>query len=296
MDPLKKKLISTFLFFIIQILLLVKTISSMNIEKFCNKLLLEENFKKCVKGYHLINSSPIIEKIWEDINASLFTSVGIDVLSKSNGSHAPGMDIQCTLGGISNKSGKYSNDKKSIDISSYRLTTVCNAKNYGTPQEIIQEINKRKNFDYYSFIIRDESFETPDQINYDWLLIPSNYLVLDPSSYAWEPMIGKRGKNKDVQIGWTTNEINGCKMVITFSMSSQLWMHVKISEEIKQFIVASAVVTNKPCYDYIQIADNLKKNNNNHLLLENEVKLLKNHVINLENEIKNIKNSLENKE
>jgi len=81
---------------------------------------LDTNFKKCVKGYHLINSSPIIEKIWEDINANLFTSVGIDVISKSNGSHAPGMDIQCALGGISNKSGKYSNDKKSINNSSYR--------------------------------------------------------------------------------------------------------------------------------------------------------------------------------
>ena len=93
----------------------------MNIEKICNIKLLEENFKKCVKGYHLINSSPIIEKIWEDINANLFTSVGIDVHSKSNGSHAPGMDIQCSLGGISNKSGKYSNGKQKIDISGGQL-------------------------------------------------------------------------------------------------------------------------------------------------------------------------------
>jgi hypothetical protein len=228
----------------------------MNIEKFCNKILLEENFKKCVKGYHLINSSPIIEKIWEDINANLFTSVGIDVISKSNGSHAPGMDIQCALGGISNKSGKYYNDKKSIDISSYRLTTVCNAKNCGTPQEIIQEINKRKNFDYYSIIIRDDSNDA-NQISYDWLLIPSNYLVLDPSSYTWEPMIGKRGKNKDVQVGWSTNEINGCRMGVTFSMSSQLWIHVNMTDEIKKFIVAKTVVSNKPCYNYIEIAEKL---------------------------------------
>jgi hypothetical protein len=228
----------------------------MNIEKICNIKLLEENFKKCVKGYHLINSSPIIEKIWEDINANLFTSVGIDVHSKSNGSHAPGMDIQCSLGGISNKSGKYSNGKQKIDISSYRLTTVCNSKKYGTPEEIIQEINKRKNFDYYSFIIRDESYEN-DLISYDWLLIPSNYLVLDPSSYTWEPMIGKRGKNKDEQIGWTTNEINGCKMGITFSMSSQLWIHINMTEEFKKFIIATTVVTNKPCFTYIEIVDKL---------------------------------------
>jgi hypothetical protein len=226
----------------------------MNIEKFCNKKLLEENFKKCVKGYHLINAAPIIEKLWEDINANLFTSVGIEVFSKSNGSHAPGMDIECALGGISNKSGKYSNERKSIDISSYRLTTVCNPKNCGNPQEIIEEINKRKNFAYYSFIIREEC---PQQIAYDWFIIPSNYLVLDPSSYVWEPMIGKRGKNKDVQVGWTTNEVNGCKMGITFSMSSQLWIHINITDEIKKFIVASTVVSNTPTYNYMEIADKL---------------------------------------
>jgi len=228
----------------------------MTLEKFCDKRVLEENFKKCVKGYHLINNSPIIEKIWEDINATLFTSVGIEVVSQSNGSHAPGMDIQSALGGISNKSGKYSNQRKNIDISSYRLTTVCNAKNYGTPQEIIEEINKRKNFDYYSFIIRDETSDS-NQITYDWLLIPSNYHVLNPSSYVWEPTLGKRGKNKDVQVGWNTNEINGCKMTITFSMSSQLWMHINISEEIKQFIVATTTISNKSTYNYIEIAEKL---------------------------------------
>jgi hypothetical protein len=230
----------------------------MNISKFCNKELLEENFKKCVKGYHLINSAPIIEKTWEDLNATIFNSVGIEVDSKSDGSHSPGMDIHCTLGGISNKSGKYSNQKKHIDISSYRLTTVCNAKNFGTPSEIIKEINNRKNFDYYSFIIRDESNDTDSgKLNYDWILIPSNYLTLDPASYIWEPTIGKRGKNKDTQVGWNTNEINGCKMSVTFSMSSQLWLHINMNDEIKNFIIASAEVCNKPVYNYIEISEKL---------------------------------------
>jgi hypothetical protein len=70
-------------------------------------------------------------------------------------------------------------------------------------------------------------------------------------------MIGKRGKNKDVQVGWSTNEINGCRMGVTFSMSSQLWIHVNMTDEIKQFIVAKAVVSNKPCYNYIEIAEKL---------------------------------------
>lgn len=215
------------------------------------------NFQKCIKGYHLINLSSINETIWEDINTAIFLSSGVEVYYKSNGSHSSGMDINCSLGKISNKSAKYSNNKKSIDISSYRLTTVCSEKKCGTPIEIIEEINKRKNFDYYSFILRDETDK--ENISYDWLLIPSNYIILNPSSYTWEPTIGKRGKNKDSQVGWNTNEINGCKMSITFSMSSQLWIHIEITEEIKDFIIASATTKNKPKYNYINLFDKLSK-------------------------------------
>jgi hypothetical protein len=228
-----------------------------NIKDVCENVeLIDINFKKCVKGYHLINSSIINETIWEDINAIIFSSLGIEIYSKSDGSHSSGMDIDCALGRISNKSAKYFNNKKSIDISSYRLTTVCSEKQCGDPTEIIEEINKRKNFEYYSFIIRDENTERGD-ISYDWLLIPSNYIILNPSSYTWEPTIGKRGKNKDAQVGWHTNEINGCKMSITFSMSSQLWIHIEMTEDIKKFIIASAEVKNKPIYNYIDILDKL---------------------------------------
>jgi hypothetical protein len=214
--------------------------------------LLDINFKKCVKGYHLINSSPINETIWEDVNSMIFTSSGIDIYSKSNGSHSSGMDIDSFIGKISNKSSKYSKNKKNINISSYRLTTVCNEKDCGKIDKIIDEINKRKNFDYYSFIIRDE-FD--NKIKYDWYLIPSNYHILNPSSYIWKPTIGKRGKKNDIQIGWSTNDINGSKMSISFSMSSQLWIHIEITEEIKQFIIATVTVENKPKYNYIQLND-----------------------------------------
>lgn len=227
-----------------------------NITDVCeNTELIDINFKKCVQGYHLVNSSSINETIWEDINALIFSSLGINIYSKSDGSHSSGMDIDCTLGGISNKSAKYSNNRQSIDISSYRLTTVCSDKQCGTPTEFIAEINKRKNFNYYSFIVRDES--DANVIGYDWLLIPSNYLILDPSSYNWEPTIGKRGKKKDSQVGWNTNEINGCQMSITFSMSSQLWIHIEMTEEIKKFIIATVVVENKPKFNYIELVDKL---------------------------------------
>ena len=213
-------------------------------------------FGKCIKGYHLINTTPVNETVWEDLNSLIFQSIGIQVHSKSDGSHAPGMDIRSTFGNLSNKSAKYTKNKKSIDISSYRLTSVCSDKNCGTIPLIIEEINKRKNFDYYSVLVREE---TPATISYDWLLIPSNYIVLDPATYEWTPMIGKRGKNKDEQVGWITNTIDGCYMSITFSMSSQLWIHINMSEEIKKFIVASVEIErrDKPLYNYMELAEKL---------------------------------------
>jgi hypothetical protein len=217
----------------------------------------DPTFKKYVLGYHLINSSVIKETNWEGANEEIFSALGIEVYSKSDGSHLPGMDIKCALGGISNKSAKYSKNKEEFDISSYRLTKVCSDKNCGTPQECIDEIKKRKNFDYYSVIVRDEP-ENGETILYDWLLIPGKYIAVDPSSYVWEPKMGKTGKNKDTQVGWKTNEINGCSMSITFSMSSQLWIHLVMSDEIKKFIVATAEVSKKRRYTYIEIAHLLK--------------------------------------
>jgi len=49
--------------------------------------LLNLNFEKCIKGWHLINSSVINETIWEDINVIIFNSIGIKIYSKSDGSH-----------------------------------------------------------------------------------------------------------------------------------------------------------------------------------------------------------------
>ena len=48
--------------------------------------LLNINFQRCVKGYHLINASSINETMWEDLNTLIFTSSGIEVFSKSDGS------------------------------------------------------------------------------------------------------------------------------------------------------------------------------------------------------------------
>ena len=69
-----------------------------------DRYLLGLNFKKCIQGYHMINSPIINETIWEDINSIVFSSSNIDVYTKSDGSHVPGMDINSSIGRISNKS------------------------------------------------------------------------------------------------------------------------------------------------------------------------------------------------
>lgn len=215
-----------------------------NITDIYNLNLIQNNFMKCVQGFHLINSSCIKETIWENINIEIFQSLGIEIFYTSKGSHLSGMDINSSFGSISNKTSKYSNNK--FNISSYRLTTICNNLSFG--------INNRKNFDYYSIIIRTEH-KNQNIISYDWLFIPSNHSIFNPNTYSWIPTIGKNGINKDKQIGWKTNIINGCKMSIQFSMSSQLWIHITMNENIKKFIIASTTVKNKQICNYMDIFD-----------------------------------------
>jgi hypothetical protein len=64
-----------------------------------------------------------------------------------------------------------------------------------------------------------------------------------------------------MQIGWTTNEINGCKMSIYFNMSSQLWIHINITDKIKKFIIANVKIINKPKYNYIELYEKLGNDN-----------------------------------
>jgi hypothetical protein len=210
----------------------------------------------CVQGYHMLNSDPIKEAVWEQINSQIFKHSGIQVVSQACGSHSPGCDIETDQGKFSNKSAKYESKGTEFSISSYRLTAVTSAENPGTPELICEEINKRKNFDYYSVILREE---LPNGgFRYDWLLIPSDYSGFNPGNFKWQPTIGKRGKNAGKQIGWeTTDSISGVEasMSISFSMSSQLWIQLKVTEELKQYIVATTTYDGTvPQMDYITLA------------------------------------------
>lgn len=202
------------------------------------------NFAKCVHGYHLVNEDPIKESPWEDINAIILNASGCTVKSQASGSHKSGADLSCSLGDFSNKSSQYSGS--SFGISSYRLSTVSK----GQIEDIITEINRRKNFNYYSIIVRSEQ---DNKYHYDWYLIPSDLPELNPGSYTWRPSLGKTAKNKGEITGWETNDLNGSSMSITFSMSSQLWMYLSITEEMKKYIVGSCNVNIGRKYNYIQL-------------------------------------------
>lgn len=218
---------------------------------------IQNAFSQCAAGYHMLNNKPISEGIWEDINGQIFTDCNIEIYSTADGSHAPGMDIDSSIGKFSNKSAKYAKKtkktelKRTFDISSHRLTKECSSGNCGDITQIVEKINSLKNFDHYSIIVRDDS--KPLEMKYDWYMIPSNHASVNPSSYEWIPTIGKQGKNKDKQVGWHTNEYMGCSMSISFSMSSQLWIHIEVNPEMENFIVASCVTNRKPTLNYIQL-------------------------------------------
>jgi len=213
-----------------------------------------DNFGKCVMGYHFINDDPIKETPWENINSQILVESGCSIVSTSSGSHISGSDIHCSIGAFSNKSTQYECNETQFKISSYRLTTVCTDKEPGIIETIIEEIDRRKNFDYYSIIVRNCEEST---IKYDWYLIPADYPSFNPRTYSWKHKIGKIGKNKGLITGWETNIVGGSSMSITFSMSSQLWLNIRITDDMKKFIMGSVTITKGKKLNYINIYDTL---------------------------------------
>ena len=203
------------------------------------------NFEGTVKGFHLVNKKCIDKTSWKVLNFLVLKRSGISILS------------DYSLG----KTAKYSytHGKKVFKISSYRLTTVCTDKNLGNIEDIHNEIEKRKNFKYYSILLREEK---DGDVFYDWYLIPSDFYIFKPSTYNWKEQLGKQGKRKDTIIGWETNVINGSKMSISLSMSSQLWIDVELTAEIKQFLVCSHKNRNRSEFDYFQLNKIYEKVNN----------------------------------
>lgn len=199
---------------------------------------LKENFSKTLQGYHMVNNTPIKESIWEEVNSDIVKSL-FSISDEANGNHVSGKDNRFDNINISNKTTKVKGTN--IRISSYRLTTVCNNKDIGTPENIIKEIRKRdSSFDYYSLLVRIEKENS--HIEYMWYIIPKDYYLFRIDNLNHK--IGKKGKI----IGWKSKYSS-----ITFSMSSQLWYNFDMYE-LKKYMVCSTEVDNsKPKINYSQI-------------------------------------------
>lgn len=193
----------------------------------------QSTFKEEMIGYHMVCSTPVKESIWEEINRNIVFNI-CNVSDGANGNHLSGKDNRFNNWNISNKTGK-STKANTVSISSYRLTNVTSANHLGTSREIISEIESRDaSFDYYSLLIRDNI--DANSIKYNWYIIPKKFYIFNSSKYTFETKLGKRGRNIGKPIGWKNPH-----MVITFSMSSQLWIHFNL-DKIKQFLISSVII------------------------------------------------------
>jgi hypothetical protein len=94
-----------------------------------------------------------------------------------------------------------------------------------------REVERRDDsFDYYSLLVRSEA---QDSMTYSWYIIPKDHHIFNISKYEWKE---KKRKNCRDVLGWTSKYMD-----ITFSMSSQLWIHFNV-DEIKQYLITSVVV------------------------------------------------------
>ena len=208
---------------------------------------LQPQFTSVIKGYHMINTTPIKESVWEEINCEIVKHACV-VADQANGNHKSGKDNRFDNINISNKSSKQ--EGNTIRISSYRLSSVCSDKHNGNAQDIINEIEKRdSSFDYYSILIRDE--KTNSKIIYKWYIIPKDCNVFKINCLTHKH--GKRGKKKGEIIGW---ESYGCD--ITFSMSSQLWYRFHMDDIEKYKVCETEIDNNKPKLTYSQIYESFQ--------------------------------------
>lgn len=213
-------------------------------KKFKNQ---QPQFNKVIRGYHMINKTPIKESVWEEINCDIVSDV-CNITDEANGNHMSGKDNRFDNINISNKSAK--TDGTNISISSYRLTSVCSDKLHGTEQDIIDEIEKRdKSFDYYSILTRNEKQNSV--IEYKWYVIPKDYYLFKIDKLT--PKLGKIGKKKGEVVGWQSKYCD-----ITFSMSSQLWYKFNI-RDIEKYEICCTEIDNNSNYklNYSTIYDSV---------------------------------------
>lgn len=164
-----------------------------------------------IKEHHKLYDLPVIAEYWEEIFAKSIEDVEGYTDWKPDRSHSVGKDQICTIQGttrkISNKSGKYNQNNKTLQISGSRSgeykTLKQKLKFFSDKQEDVyvclatstKKLNKRH---YFLF-----SFDTS---------------ILNYSDADWQPRISKTGKPN----GWQC-KTNYYSAAIHQSLSGQLW-------------------------------------------------------------------------
>ena len=192
---------------------------------------IKNRFKKEILGYHMINKESITGTTWEEINRNIVKE-DCFVSDAAHGNHRSGKDNKFNSWNISNKANTISKNG-AVNISGYRLTTVCSPTNIGNEKTIIEEIEQRdKSFEFYSLLLRKD--KANDVVNYGWYVVPKEFHVFDVSKYPMKPKTGKKDKTRIA--GWQSKYFD-----ITFSMSSQLWFKFHI-DDIKQYLLSDVDV------------------------------------------------------
>jgi hypothetical protein len=188
-----------------------------------------EDFAKALERVLLTYSSihqiqgrpvPIKETTWEYLCIQAADATGIPFMY-DEGSHTSGQDMSLMGWTMSCKTSSMKLTDSHVKMSSYRMTKCTTAKQF------IHEIDEeRKNFDFYLWLVRKES--KSNILSYHVYLIPSN--MFSASKLIWTQT--PQGRNQTWS-GWGSTY----KMVISASMSNQLWIDVPI-RAIKNYQIA----------------------------------------------------------
>jgi hypothetical protein len=197
-----------------------------------------------IKGYHIVNSIPIKEAVWESILVSALSSASIPYSWKCGG-HQSGTDIIVKDKiNISCKTCKESSGNDTLLISSYRMSA-CK-----TIADFVNEIDyTRANFEFYFVLSRTE---TPKDYTYSCFCIPSK--LVKAGEKEWKT---KKGKKNDNVASWETDVVDGVKMKIIKSMSNQLWIHFD-KNILKDYIVIDSLkVSSNKDLDYATLFEKM---------------------------------------
>ena len=192
--------------------------ASMNITKF-RDLRFRSSLENNTRGYHLTCKTPIIEKNWENVLMSSLKALNEPIVYVAN-THESGRD--CTVGNIPLSLKTCKMTKKTIELSSYRLTG-CG----GDITRIDEEIKRRDTSFRYMFVC-SRSVRN-NIIHYYMYVIPRTFFDRE---FRWSTFYKKNG----TMAGWCTDTIDGMSFRVIRCMSDQLWMSIDI-DAISGFLV-----------------------------------------------------------